>query len=55
MKRTGTIHCTLATILAVVLLGFPAERASAENVLDPDGWPRTFDISGTEIAIYTWA
>jgi hypothetical protein len=52
MKRSKSSPFTLAVIVSTLLLGFPAERAFAENVLDPDGWPRTFEVSGTEIAIY---
>lgn len=52
MKAIKTSTRVFAAMLAVSSVSFFTTPVSAENVLDPDAWPRVFDISGTEVAIY---
>lgn len=38
--------------LALLAASIPMKSALAGDILDPDGWPKIFEVSGTEIAVY---
>ncbi len=52
MKSSPPITVALTTLFALALLTCLTKPVAAQNVLDPDAWPRTFEVDGNEIAIY---
>jgi hypothetical protein len=47
--KMDSFRYVLIVLACLIVMPSPAP---AENVLDPDAWPKTFDVAGTEIAVY---